>query len=91
LHALTLLRTTHRQEWREYKLVYKRYASLYFCVGVDPNDNELITLEARPTLTHAPVPRLRFRALSFILTLTSFPLSLRVLSSTDDSPVRGGA
>ena len=34
-----------RQEWREYKLVYKRYASLYFCVGVDPADNELITLE----------------------------------------------
>ena len=36
------------QEWREYKLVYRRYASLYFCVGVDPTDNELITLEARP-------------------------------------------
>lgn len=35
------------QEWREYKLVYRRYASLYFCVGVDPTDNELITLEAR--------------------------------------------
>jgi AP-1 complex subunit sigma 1/2 len=35
------------QEWREYKLVYRRYASLYFCVGVDPSDNELITLEAR--------------------------------------------
>lgn len=32
-------------EWREYKLIYKRYASLYFCVGVDPTDNELITLE----------------------------------------------
>ena len=32
-------------EWREYKLVYKRYASLYFCVGVDPADNELATLE----------------------------------------------
>lgn len=23
----------------------RRYASLYFCVGVDPTDNELITLE----------------------------------------------
>lgn len=38
------------QEWREYKLVYRRYASLYFCVGVDPSDNELITLEARPAI-----------------------------------------
>lgn len=25
----------------------RRYASLYFCVGADPNDNELVTLEAR--------------------------------------------
>jgi hypothetical protein len=27
------------------KLIYKRYASLYFVAGVDPGDNELITLE----------------------------------------------
>eukprot|EP00217_Crustomastix_stigmatica_P006601 CAMPEP_0183793816 /NCGR_PEP_ID=MMETSP0803_2-20130417/3458_1 /TAXON_ID=195967 /ORGANISM="Crustomastix stigmata, Strain CCMP3273" /LENGTH=156 /DNA_ID=CAMNT_0026038203 /DNA_START=233 /DNA_END=703 /DNA_ORIENTATION=+ len=32
-------------EWRQLKLVYKRYASLYFCMAVDPDDNELITLE----------------------------------------------
>lgn len=32
-------------EWREYKLIYRRYASLYFCVGVDPSDNELLTLD----------------------------------------------
>ena len=32
-------------EWREYKLVYRRYASLFFCVGCDPGDNELVTLE----------------------------------------------
>ena len=32
-------------EWREYKLVYRRYASLYFCVGCDPGDNELAMLE----------------------------------------------
>ena len=25
--------------------MYKRYASLYFVVGIDPTDNELITLE----------------------------------------------
>ena len=33
-------------EWREYKLVYRRYASLYFCVGCDVGDNELLALEA---------------------------------------------
>jgi len=32
-------------EYRELKVVYKRYASLYFCVAIDPDDNELITLE----------------------------------------------
>lgn len=26
-------------------MVYKRYASLYFVVGIDSTDNELITLE----------------------------------------------
>eukprot|EP00963_Diacronema_lutheri_P003969 scaffold308_cov327-Pavlova_lutheri.AAC.2 len=32
-------------EWRDKKLVYRRYASLYFIVGVDMEDNELIALE----------------------------------------------
>lgn len=32
-------------EWREYKLCYKRYASLYFIFCVDAGDNELIMLE----------------------------------------------
>ena len=32
-------------EWREYKLIYKRYASLFFITCVDKTDNELITLE----------------------------------------------
>eukprot|EP00921_Rhytidocystis_pertsovi_P010422 GHVQ01016760.1.p1 GENE.GHVQ01016760.1~~GHVQ01016760.1.p1 ORF type:complete len:158 (-),score=23.33 GHVQ01016760.1:476-949(-) len=32
-------------EWREYALVFKRYASLYFITCVDKTDNELITLE----------------------------------------------
>ncbi|KAK2076495.1 hypothetical protein QBZ16_001021 [Prototheca wickerhamii] len=31
--------------WKDQKIVYKRYASLYFVVGVDADDNELITLE----------------------------------------------
>jgi AP-1 complex subunit sigma 1/2 len=33
-------------EWRsDKKIVYKRYASLFFIACVDANDNELITLE----------------------------------------------
>ena len=32
-------------EWREYKIVYKRYASLYFILLVDKDDNELLMLE----------------------------------------------
>nr|XP_061830630.1 AP-1 complex subunit sigma-2 isoform X2 [Nerophis lumbriciformis] len=32
-------------EWRDLKIVYKRYASLYFCCAVEDQDNELITLE----------------------------------------------
>ncbi|EGG25327.1 hypothetical protein DFA_03576 [Cavenderia fasciculata] len=31
--------------WREYTVVYKRYASLFFAMIVDNKDNELITLE----------------------------------------------
>ena len=40
----TLLRRAP-QEWGQYKLIYRRYASLYFCVGVDPGDNELLLLD----------------------------------------------
>ncbi|VEL21512.1 unnamed protein product [Protopolystoma xenopodis] len=32
-------------EWKDLKLVYRRYASLYFCCAIDSIDNELITLE----------------------------------------------
>ncbi|KAM7534950.1 hypothetical protein Aperf_G00000101685 [Anoplocephala perfoliata] len=32
-------------DWRDKKIVYRRYASLYFCCAVEPEDNELITLE----------------------------------------------
>mmetsp|Transcript_901 Transcript_901/g.1488 ORF Transcript_901/g.1488 Transcript_901/m.1488 type:complete len:163 (-) Transcript_901:104-592(-) len=32
-------------EWRDKKVIYKRYASLYFIACVDKEDNELITLE----------------------------------------------
>jgi Clathrin adaptor complex small chain len=33
-------------QFRNYKIVYRRYAGLYFCVCVDANDNELAYLEA---------------------------------------------
>ncbi len=32
-------------EWNDYKIVYKRYASLYFVTIVDKDDNELLILE----------------------------------------------
>jgi len=32
-------------EWRDYKICYKRYASLYFIFAIDPEDNELLCLE----------------------------------------------
>ncbi|KAE8686831.1 AP-1 complex subunit sigma-2 [Hibiscus syriacus] len=32
-------------EWRGLKVVYKRYASLYFCMCIDPDGNELEILE----------------------------------------------
>ncbi|XP_047164797.1 AP-1 complex subunit sigma-2-like [Vigna umbellata] len=31
-------------EWKGFKVVYKRYASLYFCICNDEEDNELETL-----------------------------------------------
>ncbi|PWW74559.1 Adaptor protein complex sigma subunit, partial [Tuber magnatum] len=33
-------------EFRNNKIVYRRYAGLFFCVCVDANDNELAYLEA---------------------------------------------
>ena len=32
-------------EWKNKKIVYKRYASLYFVACIDERDNELLTLE----------------------------------------------
>ncbi|CAD6207266.1 unnamed protein product [Miscanthus lutarioriparius] len=32
-------------DWQGYRVVYKRYASLYFCMCIDPADNELETLQ----------------------------------------------
>lgn len=41
----TQLKLCNFIDWKNLKLVYKRYASLYFIAGVDPADNELLTLE----------------------------------------------
>ncbi|XP_069003575.1 AP-1 complex subunit sigma-3a [Embiotoca jacksoni] len=38
-------RTCNFLQWRDLKIVYKRYASLYFCAGLDDQDNELLALE----------------------------------------------
>mmetsp|Transcript_24484 Transcript_24484/g.27231 ORF Transcript_24484/g.27231 Transcript_24484/m.27231 type:complete len:156 (+) Transcript_24484:50-517(+) len=32
-------------EWREFKIIYRRYASVYFVFCIDKTDNELISLE----------------------------------------------
>lgn len=32
-------------EWRQYTLVYKRYASLYFVICIDKDDNEILAME----------------------------------------------
>ncbi|XP_078149558.1 AP-1 complex subunit sigma-2-like isoform X1 [Carex rostrata] len=32
-------------DWKGYKIVYRRYASLYFCMCIDEEDNELEVLE----------------------------------------------
>ena len=38
-------RMCHFLEYKDTKIIYKRYASLYFCFGIDNDDNELIVLE----------------------------------------------
>lgn len=35
-----------KSKFRNYKIVYRRYAGLYFCFVVDAADNELATLES---------------------------------------------
>uniref|UniRef100_A0A4W3IIA2 AP complex subunit sigma n=1 Tax=Callorhinchus milii TaxID=7868 RepID=A0A4W3IIA2_CALMI len=33
-------------QFRNFKIIYRRYAGLYFCICVDVNDNNLVYLEA---------------------------------------------
>lgn len=37
---------THSRQFRNDKIVYRRYAGLFFCLCVDSSDNELAYLEA---------------------------------------------
>ena len=49
VHALVTVRDarhTNFVEFRQYKIVYRRYAGLYFCICVDTYDNNLAYLEA---------------------------------------------
>ncbi|XP_076833110.1 AP-1 complex subunit sigma-3a [Brachyhypopomus gauderio] len=32
-------------QWKDLKVIYRRYAGLYFCCGLEQQDNELLTLE----------------------------------------------
>lgn len=51
VREITMLITARKQktcsfvEWRDQKLVYRRYASLFFVCSISPTDNELLTLE----------------------------------------------
>jgi AP-2 complex subunit sigma-1 len=49
-------------QFRNYKVVYRRYAGLFFCVCVDANDNELAYLEAIHFFVEVLGPR-RFAAI----------------------------
>ena len=44
LHFLNL--QSYFLQFRNFKIVYRRYAGLYFCICVDVNDNNLCYLEA---------------------------------------------
>jgi AP-2 complex subunit sigma-1 len=50
VHKIVAIRDSKNQsnfaEFRNYKIVYRRYAGLYFCFITDPSDNELSVLEA---------------------------------------------
>lgn len=48
-HAVVSIRGKSRSnfvEFRQYKIVYRQYAGLFFCLCVDVNDNNLAYMEA---------------------------------------------
>eukprot|EP01120_Amphizonella_sp_Union-15-10_P014192 TRINITY_DN6803_c0_g1_i1.p1 TRINITY_DN6803_c0_g1~~TRINITY_DN6803_c0_g1_i1.p1 ORF type:complete len:143 (+),score=24.04 TRINITY_DN6803_c0_g1_i1:71-499(+) len=40
------IKFTNFVEFRQHKIVYRRYAGLFFCLCIDVDDNELASLEA---------------------------------------------
>lgn len=46
LHATYVKNALLQLQFRNFKIVYRRYAGLYFCICVDVNDNNLCYLEA---------------------------------------------
>ncbi|XP_028987560.1 AP-1 complex subunit sigma-3b isoform X1 [Betta splendens] len=38
-------RTCNFLHWKDLKIIYKRYASLYFCLAIEDKENELLALE----------------------------------------------
>ena len=49
VHAIVTVRDakhTNFVEFRNFKIIYRRYAGLYFCICVDISDNNLFYLEA---------------------------------------------
>lgn len=64
-------------EWRNIKLVYKRYASLYFVCGIDATDNELLTLEIMHSFVEA---RTAYLLCHYVLFLSCLATSCAILS-----------
>ncbi|XP_062456697.1 LOW QUALITY PROTEIN: AP-2 complex subunit sigma-like [Rhea pennata] len=60
VHAVVTVRDakhTNFVEFRNFKIIYRRYAGLYFCICVDVTDNNLAYLEAIHNFVEgAPVP-----------------------------------
>lgn len=46
VHKVLLIIFALMLQFRNFKIVYRRYAGLYFCICVDVNDNNLCYLEA---------------------------------------------
>jgi len=64
-------------QFRNYKIVYRRYAGLYFCLCVDANDNELAYLEAIHLFveilgTSYPTPHFTALCITWVLLSDSF-------------------
>ena len=50
--------TCHSLQFRNFKIVYRRYAGLFFCICVDLEDNNLAYLEAIHNFVEVCVERL---------------------------------